>query len=336
MKGAFWDIAAPQFFWALVPWAVVVAGILWGLKIKRRSLHFWLGPESLERWWQRAKTQAFLLALSTLFLVVAMVRPRIALGTQQVVAQGADIVICLDISHSMLCEDLRPSRLEMAQAIIFNLIQRCEPDDRVALVLFGGTAFPLTPLTSDFSLIDLYLRLLEPSILALNPTTFIEEGLKVSVRLLKKRAEEGTRGRLIVLLSDGEDQGSNWKAAATSCRKEGVPVIAVVVGTRIGSAVPQLDSSGRMRGYKRDRDGRIVISRANEDILRQIAQMTGGQFLRVVDGKREVGQIRDEIQRHRRQVSARAQANWTEIFPLFLLLSFLLIVGEIKLRRPVE
>ncbi len=330
------DFAFPQAFWLIVPWVSVVGAVWWGSGLKKRSLQFWLSPDSLEKWGRRARLQVLLFSLATLFLIVALSRPRFAFSIRKVTLKGADLVICLDISHSMLCEDITPSRLEMGQTVISNLIRRLPPDDRVALVVFGGNAFPLSPLTSDLSLIELYLTLIDPSVLVQNPTTYIGKGLEVSLRLLQRKATDSGRGRMILLLSDGEDQGSDWKTPASVCRKEGIPIVSVALGTSLGSAVPNLDSSGQIRGYKRDREGRIVISRLNEQLLSEIGKMTGGKVLRPLDGNRETQQVIAELSRTRKQASVRSETEWLETFPFLLFLSLCLLVGEIKLRRSVD
>jgi len=118
-----------------------------------------------------------LFGIATLLLTVSLAQPRYFAGKVSVPVQGVDIVISLDVSHSMLCEDIKPSRLEFAQAIIANLMDRLQPGDRVGLVVFGGSGFPLCPLTHDRSIVRTYLDLISPSVMVYNPTTHIAEGI---------------------------------------------------------------------------------------------------------------------------------------------------------------
>ncbi len=335
------DFAFPQALWLLPIWLLIVSAAAWGMKQKRKRLAFWISGEETKRWWQRARWQLLLFGAATLLLSLSLARPRYFAGKVTVPAQGVDVVICLDVSHSMLCEDIKPSRLEFAQALIANLLQQLNPDDRVGLVVFGGSGFPLCPLTHDRGIVMTYLNLLDPSVMVYNPTTYIAEGLRAALRLLRRSSSAKSsptplRGSVIVLISDGEDQGSDWAQAVSECAKLGVPIFAFAIGTPEGAPVPELTEQGTIQGYKRDAKGNVAVSKLALDTLRTIAQKTRGKVYLPVDTRREVAALVRDLGDYRQRVWTRQVAQWQELFPALLLLSALLLLGETWLvRRPL-
>ncbi|MFA0766025.1 MAG: hypothetical protein BDTLLHRC_000978 [Candidatus Fervidibacter sp.] len=322
------ELANPKAAWLLPLWLISALLTLWGLRRKRRAMTFWLSPESVNAWWRRTRWQWLFFVSATLLLTLALLRPRWFAGKVTVPAQGVNVVLCLDVSHSMLCEDIKPSRLEFAQTIAANLIARLQPDDRIGLVVFGGSGFPLCPLTDDRNIATTYLSLLEPSVMVYNPTTYLAEGLNTALRLLRRPSSVNQRGGIIVLISDGEDQGSDWQGAAKACAKEGVPVFVIPVGTTGGAPVPNLTEQGKIVGYKRDASGNIAISRLNLETLRGIARQTGGKVYMPYDGVREVKRLLADLTNYRRRVWTKQVAQWREVFPLLLVIGALLLVAE--------
>ncbi len=335
----FVEFAQPTALALLPVWALVIAAVAWGAKQKRKRLAFWLSGDEVTQWWRRTKRQLFCFGAATLLLTVALARPRYFAGRVTVPAQGVDVVICLDVSHSMLCEDIKPSRLEFAQALIANLLQQLHPDDRIGLVVFGGSGFPLCPLTYDRSIVMTYLNLLEPSVMVYNPTTFVAEGLRASLKLLRRQtpsqraANPVMRGGVIVLITDGEDQGSDWAQAAAECAKAGVPVFAFGIGTTKGAPVPEITEGGAVRGYKRDMRGAVAVSRLTTETLTEIARRTRGKVFLPADARKEIAALMEELKAYRQRVWTRQVAQWRELFPLLLLLSALLLMSEAWWQR---
>lgn len=324
------ELANPKAAWLLPIWFFASLLTFWGLRRKRGAMAFWLSPDRVSIWWRRILWQWALLTIATLLFILALLRPRWFAGRVTVPAQGVDIVVCLDVSHSMLCEDIKPSRLEFAQSAIAYLLDRLPPDDRVGLVVFGGSGFPLCPLTHDRHIVMTYLSLLEPSVMVYNPTTYLAEGLQAALRLLQRTSpsSQSPRGGVILLLSDGEDQGSDWQGAAKACAKAGVPVFVIPVGTTGGAPVPNLTEQGTLSGYKRDASGNIAISRLNLPTLSDIARRTGGKVYMPRDGVREVSQLLADLTNYRQRIWTRQVAQWREIFPLLLVIGALLLIAE--------
>jgi len=327
------EFARPQALLLIPVWLIAMFAVSWGMRQKRRRLIFWLSREEVDRWWRRARWQVLLVGVATFSLTIALAQPRYFAGKVSVPIQGVDIVICLDVSHSMLCEDIKPSRLEFAQAIIANLMDRLQPGDRVGLVVFGGSGFPLCPLTHDRSIVRTYLDLISPSVMVYNPTTYIAEGLATALKLLKGKKQQELRGSVIVLLTDGEDQGSNWSQAAAECAKSGVPVFAFAIGTERGAPVPEVTETGVVKGYKRDLQGKIAVSKLVLETLQSIARKTGGKVYLPADTRREVEALLSDLNDYRQRVWTKQVAQWRELFPLLILLAALSLLGETWLTR---
>lgn len=327
------ELARPQAIWLLPVWLITMLIVAWGIKQKRKRLTFWLSTEEVSRWWKRTTRQMFLFGAATMLLTVSLSQPRYFAGKIDIPVQGVDIVICLDVSHSMLCEDVKPSRLEFAQALIVNLLERLQPGDRVGLVVFGGSGFPLCPLTHDHSIVRTYLNLLSPSVMVYNPTTYIAEGLTASLKLLQGKQKREPRGSVIVMVTDGEDQGSNLKQATSECAKAGIPVFVFAVGTEKGAPVPEVTETGIVKGYKRDLQGNTAVSKLVLEKAQYIARKTGGKVYLPVDTKREVEALISDLKGYRQRVWTKQVAQWQELFPLLVLISALLLLAETWLTR---
>jgi len=333
------DFAHPHAFWLLPVWLLAMVALGWGMRVKRKRVTFWLSPEGATRWWRQAQWQLALFGAATLFLTLALARPRYFAGKVAAPSQGVDVVICLDVSHSMLCQDIKPSRLEFAQALLANFLERLQPSDRVGLVVFGGSGFPLCPLTQDRSIVQTYLNLIDPSVMVYNPTTYLAEGLRTSLKLLQRKSARRSplpspvRGGVILLLSDGEDQGSDYAQAANACAKARVPVFAIGIGTTKGAPVPEVTEHGIVRGYKRDLQGNIAVSKLMLEPLQFIARKTSGKVYTAIDTQREVAALLRDLSDYRERVWTRQVAQWRELFPLLLLVSALLLLAETWLGR---
>ncbi len=226
-----------------------------------------------ERWrWLRLS----LFALGAASVIVALARPQWGIVREKVEREGVDVVLVLDTSASMNTPDVASSRFFLARQALLQLVGRLE-GDRFALVAFADEAYPLVPLTLDADAVGLFLDTIEPGIVPA-PGTSLGIGL---VKGLDAFVDKQRRNKVMVLVSDGEDLEGDVEAAIRKAKEEGVVVQAVGVGTEAGQPVPEVDADGRVTGYKRDEDGRPVVSRLNMRTLEEIARGTGGQAFRI-------------------------------------------------------
>lgn len=277
-----------------------------------------------------------LLGLGLSLLCLAAAGPQCGERTSVVKRAGLDLVIALDASTSMLARDVRPSRIERARLEIAALLDHLR-GDRVGIVAFAGEAFVQCPLTIDYGAARLFLR-------AVDPQAMPQQGTAVAAALQEARQvlDRGSRpgaARVVVLVSDGEDQEGSALEAAQALADGGARLYAVAVGSPAGEPIPLLDKGGALTGYKKDRDGRTVLTRANPAALRELAARGGGALLRGSGGDLGLSALLPELERMQRgDLESRVTVQYDERYgwfawPAFALLVLGGLVGEGPLRR---
>ena len=242
------------------------------------------------RWPASAWIRRGLVLGASFFLVLALARPQWGERTERIVRRGIDVVIALDTSRSMACEDVRPNRFEQARMAVSDLLRRL-PGDRVALVPFTEQAAVACPLTLDDSAVRLYLDAAEVT-REIAPGTDLARAIRRGTAVFQ-RAEK--KHKALVLVTDGEDHGDETDDAAREAREAGVVVYALAVGTRAGGPIPQRDASGNLTGYHQDEARKVVTTRRDEALLAKICEPSGGQVLVLGPAGEEVGRLADAI-----------------------------------------
>jgi Ca-activated chloride channel family protein len=225
-----------------------------------------------------------LLALSLAFLFLAWANPQLGAKKQTTTQKAADVFIAIDISQSMLCRDVAPSRLELTKIFAQKLVQTLE-GERIGLIFFAGNAFLAVPLSTD------YVFVLQ-SIQSASPDLLTEQGTAIAsaLELAEKSFEaEPGGGRAVVLITDGENHDEEALDAAKKSFNNGTVVLAVGAGTTDGGPIPTSDWEGSQ--YKRDEKGEVVRTRLNEALLGKIAQAGGGEALMLHQSDRAVATI---------------------------------------------
>jgi len=278
-------------FWLYL---ILLLPVFWlGLRAADRRaatrLRLLLGPEAsrhVEHADPRRRSWRRFLAFAGIFwLLLALARPQWGAREVSVTQRGSDIVVALDISNSMLAEDVPPNRMESAKGELTNFLNRLE-NSRVGLVFFAGSAFVQCPLTMDYGTAEIFLRMAGPDMMS-EQGTAIGAALETSRQLLAKGRRGEKRGsfQAILLVTDGEDLEGSWEQAASVCAKEGIKVIPVGVGEETGGLIPVQDAQGRDAGFMKDEEGNLVMSRLDLSSLDKIAGMSGGSAFRLgVDG----------------------------------------------------
>jgi Ca-activated chloride channel homolog len=250
-----------------------------------------LGGEDLLRFPTR---RMLLIPLAGAALAVAAVGPRWGLQPAEGRSLSINAVMAVDISRSMLAEDVQPNRLERARLFSRRLLRELA-GDRFGLVVFAGRAYVLSPLTVDHSALELYIHALDPNMVSQGGSS-LAAAIAQATDLV--RGSETVGGdRVVLLLSDGEalEEGDAVRAAADRAARAGVKVITVGIGTPAGARIPDRDDTGAVVGWRRDEYGEVVTSRLDEDLLRTIASRTGGAYVRLDEAaalSRVVGELR--------------------------------------------
>ena len=325
------DFAQPAFLYCFIPLGLL--GLLvWYLARRKDAALARIGTPNLiarlsasvNRAGRRWKTVLWFVALG--FVVITLARPRWGSQVEYVERRGVEIMVALDISESMLAEDLKPNRLARAKLEISELMDRLE-GNAIGLVLFSGAAFVQFPLTSDFATARMFLDSAQPGIIS-RPGTAIAEAIDIAVTGFD---EERATQKVIILLTDGENHEGNYSAAAQQAADRGIIIYTIGFGSPDGEPIPKYDFEGNLLDYKRDRAGEVVLSRLDETALQQIALTTGGRYYRAVPDGREIGFLTDAISElQTSELESRFETRRVERFQWFLGLAILaLILSEL-------
>ena len=277
---------------------------------------------TLSRRGRATKSIAVLAAVA--FLILALARPQFGTRVETVRSEGQDVMVALDVSRSMLAEDVAPNRLERARLEIMRILQRLD-GDRIGLVAFAGNAFVQSPLTVDYGAAALFLNAMDPDLIPIQGTN-LGEALTVSLDAF----EEGTRdGRVLIVVTDGEDHEGEIEGALERALDEGVQVHTVGIGSLDGVPIPEFDASGVRSGFIRDEVGAVVTTRLDESTLERVAQATGGRYFPALGPGANLDPLVEEITGGEgRELEAREITLFDEQFQIFLGLALVLLLAE--------
>lgn len=244
---------------------------------------------------RRRRWKALMTTMGLLFLVLAALGPRFGTRIREVRREGIDLIIALDVSDSMMAEDVAPNRLERAKNEIRKMLDELT-GDRVGLVTFAGDAFIQCPLTTDYSAVRLFLDVADPSLIP-TPGTDFGASLKMAVKAFRARsavANGETRTRVILFVSDGENHVADLETILDSARKENIILFSAGVGETVGTPIP-IYSNGRRVDYKKDRNGRIVTTKLEEKALQELAR--DGAYFRIARTSSSLPKIKAALDR---------------------------------------
>lgn len=237
--------------------------------------------------------------IALMMLILALMGPLLGERIREVKRQGVDVIIALDVSNSMNAQDVLPSRIEKAKYEIRNFVTALK-GDRVGLIVFENDAFLQCPLTSDYSAINLYLDAIVTGYLPRPGTNLaapLESATSAFERTLSidKSESESSKNRVLVIVSDGEDNEGDYEQTIQKAKDAGVKVYSVGIGTEAGAPIPILDRSGKITDFKRDPNGNVISSKLNEVSLAKIARDTDGEYFRITSGYSDFFKINDQI-----------------------------------------
>ena len=266
--------------------------------------------------------------------VVALAQPQMGKSLQEVKARGIEIVVAVDVSTSMLAEDVKPSRLQFAKSEVSRLLDTLS-GDKVGLVAFAGSSVLISPLTNDKSSLKMFIESLSTESVGNQGTNFkraLDEARKAFERGGTESDENLKVSRVILILSDGEDQEEGALAEARKLAADGTRIFTIALGTERGAPIPLRDERGFMRGYKRDRNGQNVLSVVKGDFLRQMAQVGKGTFHHASFGVNEAKEIKAEFDKlEQAEFASSLSTNYDERFQIPLLIGLLLALADLFL-----
>tara|TARA_B110000503_G_scaffold29851_2_gene48221 strand:- start:23400 stop:24452 length:1053 start_codon:yes stop_codon:yes gene_type:complete len=265
-------------------------------------------------------------SISLILLILALVNPQIGTKTETYKRFGIDIVFAIDVSKSMLAEDIAPNRLEKSKQIVNQIINKLT-SDRVGIVAYAGKAFPQLPITTDYSSAKMFLQNMNTDMIS-SQGTAIDEAIQLSTTYFD---EETNTSKLLIIISDGEDHNNSSLDIAKMAASKGIKIYTVGVGKEKGSPIP-IKKNGIIQNYKRDNKEEIVITKLNKKVLTEIAEITNGFF---IDGE-NTPYVLNEIDKilldtEKSEFESKQFSEFKDQFQLFTFLALIFLLFEIFL-----
>lgn len=319
----------PEFLYGLVLLPVIFLIWQWS-SARRRAAIARLGDPALVRRLSASvnregrRWQAFLWFLALFFLIIALARPQWGSEVQVVEQRGIEIMIALDISQSMMAEDIKPNRLSRAKLTIVDLMNRLDGNE-LGLVLFAGDSFIQFPLTFDFATARSFLDNARPGIIS-RPGTAIGDAIETA---MKGFNEQLASQKVIIIMTDGENHEPDALEWARRAAEEGIIIYTVGFGSPNGEPIPRYNEQNVLIGFKKDQNGQTILSKLDEVTLQQIAFETKGQYFRSTASGREIDALIAEIkQLETTQLESRFETRRVERFQSFLLVALVALIAH--------
>ncbi|MCK6598004.1 MAG: VWA domain-containing protein [Bdellovibrionaceae bacterium] len=330
-------------FWLLLLVPAMLILSYWINKYYEKKVEKVLGKKMLPFLTQsldfrKRKWKWFLQSLVLLLAIVAYARPQLGQNQTTIKSVGFEIMLAVDVSESMLAEDVKPSRLEQAKLELARLLDLM-PGNKVGLIAFAGSAALISPLTNDSSAIKMYLDSLSPQMISNQGTNF-ESALKYATESFEKGGvgNDGSSKvtRVILVASDGEDQEEGALKAAQELTQKGIRLFTIAYGTEKGATIPQRDRFGYLKGSKADKQGKTIITAVKGEFLKQLAIEGKGSFYFSVFGGNHINNLVEDFTNFEKaEFETKAVIDYDEKFQIFLVMAFIigvleLLIGERK------
>ncbi len=320
-------LAHPQFLYLLLLIPLLVMLFAYARRRKKKALESFgelpLVMRLLPEYSNSREILKFIIwGVAWILLVIGMADPQTGSKLEKMKRKGVDMVFALDVSNSMMAQDITPNRLERAKQAIIHLLGKLE-NDRVGLVIFAGKSYIQMPLTTDYSATRLFLSNINPGMIPVQGTA-IGDAIETSV------SGFGTtkQSKAIIVITDGENHEDNAVEAATSAAAKGIRVYTIGIGLPEGAPIPVF-SGGTQIGYKKDAAGITVITRINEPMLQDIARAGKGIYVQANNSQSGVQEVFDQINKlEKAEYNEAFFSDYEDRFQFFVLAALLLIVGE--------
>lgn len=264
------------------------------------------------------KIVLFLLGVTS--IIIGIVNPKMGTKMEKVKREGIDIVFAVDISKSMLAEDVAPSRLEKSKQLVSQMINQLG-SDRIGIIAYSGNAFPILPMTSDYSVAKMFLQSMNPGMISSQGTS-IDQAINLAATFFDKKDKTS---KLLVLISDGEDHSDNAESAAEEAKKMGLKIVTIGVGTEKGGPIP-LKRNGMVESFQRDKENEVVITKRNAEVLTKIAKSCNGGYVDGNSTKAVLNYVKNVLDNTQRtEFESTQMANYQSQFQWFLAFGFLLL-----------
>lgn len=262
--------------------------------------------------------------LAIIALIFGLVNPKVGTKIETVKREGIDIVFAMDVSKSMLAEDVAPSRLEKSKQIVSQIINQLG-SDRIGIVAYAASAFPVLPITTDYSSAKMFLQSMNTDIVSSQGTS-LDEAIQLSATYFDQKSKTS---KLLILISDGEDHSEGAEEAAEEANKAGLKIISIGIGTQKGGPIP-LRVNGLVQSFKRNSNNEVVITQLNKESLIRIAKATKGGYVDGTNTKVVLEYVKNTLDKiQKTEFESTQMANFQSQFQWLLGIAFILLFLDI-------
>ena len=276
---------------------------------------------------RRTQIKNILTILIFILLIIGIANPQVGTKMEEVKREGVDLMIAIDLSNSMMAEDIKPNRLERAKLAISRLIDKLE-GDRIGLIVFAGEAYVQLPITTDYSAAKLFLSTVSTNIVPTQGTE-IAKAIDLSIQSFDM---ENAQNKAIIIITDGESHDEKAIESSERANELGIFVHTLGMGLSKGGPIPIYNKYGNRTDYRKDRDGNTIISKLNEQLLQQIASAGKGTYVRANNSKAGLSTLFAEINKmEKKEIGTMVFTEYKDRFQLFIGLALLLLLTDLIL-----
>jgi Ca-activated chloride channel family protein len=269
-----------------------------------------------------------LLNAAFILVIIGMINPQIGTKLEEVKRNGADIMICLDVSNSMKAEDLSPNRLEKSKLALSKLVDKLE-GDRIGIIVFGGEAYVQLPITTDYAAAKLFLESINTEMI---PTQGTDIAKAIDLALESFGKDEG-KNKAIVIITDGENHDQDALRAAEDAAEKNISIHTIGMGSENGAPIP-VYRGGVQDGFRKDKDGNTVITKLNEQVLQEIAGAGNGIYVRATNSDAGLNNVLNALDKlEKKQFDSKMYSDYEDRFQWFIAAALLFLLAETLLSE---
>ncbi len=323
------ELEQQQYFYLLllIPILVLVFAmrLFWQKKQQKKfASHVLLQRLSPEKSRFKPVFKVVLWSLIITCFSIGLVNPKFGTKLETVKREGVDIVFAVDVSKSMLAEDIAPNRIEKSKQLVAQIINNLA-SDRVGIIAYAGQAYPQLPITTDYAAAKMFLQNMNTDMLS-SQGTAIDDAIKMATTYFN---DETQANKVLVIISDGEDHGNNAVSAATYAAQKGIKIFTIGVGKTIGAPIP-LKKNGIIESYKKDKNNETVITKLNDAVLVEISKIANGKYIDGTDTDKVVSEIKDTLlAMDKKEFESKEYTDFDHQFQWFLGFGLLLLFVDV-------
>lgn len=321
----------------LIPVLIIVFAIMWSWRKKALAafgdypIILKLIPDISD---SKTRLKIVLQLLALFFMIIAMAGPQMGSKLEEIKREGSDIIIALDISNSMMAEDLYPNRLENAKYSISKLIDNLK-GDRLGLIVFAGEAFVQLPVTADYAAAKLFINTINTDIIPTQGTA-IGNAISLCVKSFgdqKENEVKNSKNKAIIIITDGENHEDDAISEAQKATSEGIIVHTIGMGSANGAPIP-IKTNGNNSGFRKDKEGNTVITKLNESMLQEIANAGTGIYVRANNTQNSLKVLMDEFKKmDKSEFESKSFTEYEEQFQYFVALALFFLTLDFFISR---